>query len=198
MILVFMTVVGALAVGYLRGGRLRNLGQVHLNRGALVLVSVGAQGALAIVTAAGGPTGVVAAPLLLASHAALLAFVWCNRLLPGMPLVFAGFGLNAAVITANGGMPVSRDALLVVSDGLARTIEPGKHRMLADGDALTWLADIFPIPLLRTVVSAGDIVLAAGVAILVVSLMLAHPPPPGRRSARSLAEPVDGGGEPVP
>lgn len=182
MVLVLATVLGAGLVGYARGGRLANLGHVELRHGWLVLASVLPQAALAAVSAGDGPADALSVPLLLTSHAALLAFVVMNRLLPGMLLVFVGFALNAAVITANGAMPVARDALLAVSAGEATTITPGKHRLLAEGDVLTPLADIFAIPLLRTVVSAGDIVLAAGVGILVVNLLLRHRPPAGRRS----------------
>lgn len=182
MALVLTTVVGALLIGYVRGGRIANLAHVRLRRGWLVAVSVLAQGSLTAVAAVNGPVEALTWPVLLTSHLALLVFVWCNRLLPGMGLVFLGFGMNAAVITTNGAMPVARDALTAVSGGGATTIAPGKHRLLADGDTLVWLADILPIPVLRTVVSAGDVVLAAGVAILVVNLMLTFPPPPGRRS----------------
>lgn len=171
MVLVLATVLGAALIGYARGGRLANLGHVELRHGWLVFASVLAQVVLAAVTAMDGPAATVSAPLLLASHAALLAFVVSNRLLPGMLLIFAGFAMNASVITANGAMPVARHALLAVSGGTATTITPGKHRLLVDGDLLTPLADIFAIPVLRTVVSAGDIVLAAGVGILVVNLM---------------------------
>lgn len=188
MVLVLATVLCAALVGYARGGRLTNLGYVHLQHGWLVFASVVAQLALWGVSAAGGPVTTVSAPLLLASHAALLAFVICNRMLPGMLLVFAGFAMNAAVITVNGAMPVARDALLAVSGGEATTITPGKHRLLAEGDLLTPLADIFPLPVLRTVVSAGDIVLAAGVGILVVNLMAARSRPRGQRARPQQAE----------
>lgn len=211
MVLVLATVLGAIAFGYARRGRLGNLAYVELRHGWLVIVSVLAQATLAAVNLAGGPVTTVSAPLLLASHLALLAFVICNRLLPGMLLVFAGFVMNAAVITANGAMPVSVESLLTVSRGEANTITPGKHRLLVDGDILTPLADIFAIPVLRTVVSAGDIVLAAGVGILVVNLMLQHPRPVGRRarcaapghgrrpsSSSSAAKPVERRSEPLP
>lgn len=171
MVLVLATVLGAVLVGYARGGRLANLGHVDLRHGWLVFASVLAQVVLAAVATTGGPAATVSAPLLLTSHAALLAFVVSNRLLPGMLLVFTGFAMNASVITANGAMPVARHALLAVSGGETTTITPGKHRLLVDGDLLSPLADIFAIPVLRTVVSAGDIVLAAGVGILVVNLM---------------------------
>lgn len=207
MVLVLATVLGAIAFGYARRGRLGNLAYVELGHGWLVVVSVLAQATLAAVNVAGGPVTTVSAPLLLVSHVALLAFVVCNRLLPGMLLVFAGFAMNAAVITANGAMPVSVEALLTVSHGEATTITPGKHRILVDGDVLTPLADNFAIPVLRTVVSAGDIVLATGVGILVVNLMLQHPRPAGRRArsapgqARrppsSAAKPVERRSEPL-
>lgn len=182
MALVLTTVAGALLVGYARGGRLANLARVRLHRGWLVAVAVVTQALLTAVGALDGPVESLTGPVLLASHLALLVFVWRNRLLPGMALIFAGFAMNALVITANGAMPVSREALFAVSGGATTVIPPGKHRLLADGDSLVWLADIIPIPVLRTVVSAGDVVLGAGVAILVVNLMLAFPPPPGRRS----------------
>lgn len=187
MVLVLATVLGAVLLGYARGGRLANLGHVELRHGWLVFASVLAQMALAAVAALDGPTASVSTPLLLASHAALLIFVVYNRMLPGMLLVFAGFAMNAAVITANGAMPVAREALLAVSAGEATTITPGKHRLLADGDVLTPLADIFPLPVLRTVVSAGDIVLAAGVGVLVINLMAARSRSRGGR-ARIPAE----------
>lgn len=209
MVLVLATVLGAIAFGYARRGRLGNLAFVELRHGWLVVVSVLAQGALAAVKVAGGPVTAVSAPLLVASHGALLAFVVCNRLLPGMLLVFTGFAMNAAVITANGAMPVSAQALLTVSGGEATTISPGKHRLLVDGDVLTPLADVFAIPVLRTVVSAGDVVLAAGVGILMVNLMLRHPRPHGRRARgtgergatrrprSSAAQPIEGRPEPL-
>ncbi|MEX0658599.1 MAG: DUF5317 family protein [Egibacteraceae bacterium] len=187
MVLVLATVLCAVLIGYARGGRLANLGYVHLRQGWLVLASVVAQVVLAAVSMAGGPTAAMAPPMLLVSHVALLAFVVCNRILPGMLLVFAGFAMNAAVITANGAMPVARDALLAVSRGEATTITPGKHRLLAEGDLLTPLADIFAIPVLRTVVSAGDVVLAAGVAILVVNLMAVRSRPRGERAQSEQA-----------
>lgn len=184
MVLVLVTVLGAVLIGYLRGGRLTNLGHVEIRHGWLVLASVLAQGALAALSAVDQPVVSVFPSLLLASHLALLAFVVANRMLPGMLLIFLGFAMNAAVITANGAMPVSPEALAAVSGG-ATVITPGKHRLLTDGDQLTLLADVLALPVLRTVVSVGDIVLASGVGILVVNLMRCAPRPPGRRTRES-------------
>lgn len=180
----------ALVTGWARGGRLRNLGHVTLRSSWLVLVGFGAQVLLGLLTDRAGPEGVAGLPLLVVSQAALLAFLWRNRLQPGLPLVFLGFLLNAVVILANGAMPVSPAALEAVA-GRPVALVPGKHDLLRPGDPLPWLADVLPLPLLRMVVSVGDVVLAAGVGVLVVHLMHARPPGDDRRrrprSARAPA-----------
>jgi hypothetical protein len=172
-LLAFTVGVGLLA-GYARGGRLANLGRVDLHRTWLVGVAVVAQLLLTGFSATATPVHLVAPVLLLTSNLALIAFVWSNRLLPGMTLIFAGFALNALVITANGGMPVSREALIAVLGG-SGTFTPGKHRVLEPGDRLAVLGDVLPIPVLKAVVSIGDIVLAAGAGVLIANLMLRHP-----------------------
>jgi hypothetical protein len=189
MVLVLITVAGAIVAGYLAGGRLGNLGHVQLRRGWLLVVAVAAQVLLAVLAGA-GDVGAAGRLLLALSHLGVLGFLWSNRLLPGVPMSFVGFAMNAVVITANGAMPVSRGALLAISPAANVDFAVGKHRLLAHGDPFWFFADIIPLPLLRTVVSVGDVVLAAGVGILVVHLM--------RRPARhaeetSAAQPVEGG-----
>ncbi|HWB72567.1 MAG TPA: DUF5317 domain-containing protein [Egibacteraceae bacterium] len=186
MSLVVLAVVAAVGVGYGRGGRLSNLAHARLTRSWLVAAAVVAQGLLALLSAGGA--GMAGSLLLVASYGALLAFVWSNRFLPGMVLVFLGFGLNAVVIAVNGAMPVSRAALLAVGADPGE-LPPGKHRLLGPDDPLRPLADVLPVPLLHTVVSVGDLILAAGVAVLVANLMLARPPPPGRRARTDTGSP---------
>lgn len=192
MLLVALVLAGAVTAGWIAGGRLRNLGHVAVRWVPLVFIAVAFQAALAGVSALGGPTETLSLPLLAASHVALLGFIAANRILPGMALVFLGFALNAAVIVPNGAMPVSEEAYHAA--GGAEALEPGRHRLLEAGDALPWLADVLPIRPLRTVVSAGDVALAAGIAVLVPSLMRRYPPEPGRRRrprARVLRPPAD-------
>jgi hypothetical protein len=179
MVLVITVLAAAVIAGWVAGGRLRNLGHVRLRGVPLVFAAVGLQLALAALSLLDGPATLLSRPLLAASHVALLAFIAWNRLLPGMALVLVGFALNAAVIIPNGAMPVSESAYRTA--GGVETIEPGKHRLLDDDDHLPWLADVIPIRPLGTVVSVGDIVLSAGVAVLVPSLMRRYPAPPGRR-----------------
>lgn len=184
MVLVVLTVLGALGVGYLRGGRLRHLSDAPLRAGWIAMLAAGAQFLYGVAPQPGlGPV------LTSVSQAGLLAFLWLNRYLAGALLVALGSTLNTIVILANGAMPVSREALLKVSRHPAELAE-GRHRLLVDTDVLPWLADVVGLPLLNTVVSPGDVVLAAGVGLLVTNLML-----PRRRG--SAAQPVDGLREPL-
>jgi hypothetical protein len=179
MALVLLVLVVSLAVGWLAGGRVANLGHVELRAPWLVFLAVAAQLALAGLAAAGVTGTLVSRPLLAGSHLALLGFIALNRYRPGMLLVLVGLALNAAVIVANGAMPVSGEALLAL--GGPAVVEPGKHQLLTEVTRLPLLADLLPVPVLRSVVSVGDIILAAGVGILVVAQMRRFPPAPGRR-----------------
>ena len=173
MLLAAATLVPAVLIGYARGGRLHHLAEVRLAWLPAIGVAVAAQAGLAALAALGGPVDTVGRALLVASLAAVLAFVWANRHLPAMWLVAAGFALNAAVILPNGAMPVSPEAIAAL--GGDAVIDPGKHRLLSSDDVLPWLADVIPVPGLRIVVSVGDIALALGVAALVERLMRGQP-----------------------
>ena len=190
MLLVGVTLIVAVVVGLLRGGSLHQLSQTPLRSGWLAVGAAGVQLASGLI---GGPP-TVGVLLTLVSQALLLAFLWRNRLLPGAVLVAIGSTCNAAVIAANGAMPVSREAILKVARHPLE-LTGGRHRILEPGDALPWLADIIGLPALRTVVSVGDVVMAAGVGLIMVHLLQ----PPRRRppSERSAAEPGDGVREPL-
>lgn len=174
--MVFVGVVLVLAVlgGYLAGGRLRRLAHLDLRWPWLAVLAVVAQLVIAPL-----PDG-LAVPLLVASQLLLLAFILANHHLPGAWLIALGFALNAVVIDLNGGMPVAAEALRWLGGETA--VDPGKHRLLADGDLLTVLADVIPVPGLRIVISVGDLVLAAGVAWLVAAGMRRAPSPPAGAS----------------
>lgn len=173
MALVAVTMLGGLLTGWLRGGRLRNIGRTRLTGVSLIVVAVVAQIGLGVADVAGPPLAVA---LLGAAHAAVLAFLWANRLLPGITLLALGSLANAVVIVANGGMPVAPDALLRISRHPLELVG-GKHRLLEAGDTLPWLADVVALPALGQIVSVGDVFIAAGVGVLVAGLMT---PPPAK------------------
>ncbi|MPZ73211.1 MAG: hypothetical protein GEU74_08265 [Nitriliruptorales bacterium] len=180
MVLIVVTVAAGVIAGWVRGGRVRHIASASIRGGALVVAAALAQAVHAV-----APQPQVAVAMTGLSQVALLAFLWLNRFAAGALLVAMGSSLNAAVILANGAMPVSRDAIIAVSRRPYEVM--GRHRLLQPGDAFPWLADVTGLPLLRTVVSVGDVVLAAGAGMLVMWLM--RPP---RRPATSAADPVDG------
>jgi hypothetical protein len=181
-VLVVVTVAASVVLGWLRGGRLGNLNHLRLAGMWWLVLAASAQSVLYAVTRTGGPAETLALPLLAGAQVGLVGFVWANRLLPGILLVLLGSVANVAVIVANRGMPVSVEALATVTGGTS-DFQPGKHRLLEAGDPLWWLADVIALPLLRTVVSLGDVVLAAGIGLLVSTSMLRAPRPPGDASA---------------
>lgn len=167
---VVVVVVVGLAVGAVRGGRMTTLGHASLPGGGLV--------ATGLVAAVAGQLLALGSWPWMVALAALLGAAWRNRLRPGTGLVAAGLLMNAAVITANGGMPVSTAAAAAVGGAV---VADGLHVTLAPGDPLGLLADVVAVGPLEAVLSAGDLVLAAGAGVLMGDAMGA-----GRGARRGL------------
>ena len=86
-----------------------------------------------------------------------------------------GLALNFVVIGVNNGMPVSARALEVAGASAEGLAGEGtlKHHVMGPEDTLTPLGDVIGIPPpIGVVISIGDVLLYAGVAILVVVVML--------------------------
>lgn len=129
--------------------------------------------------------------LFLLSHLLLLVFVGRNRRQPAVVVVGLGIVLNLLVIIANGGfMPISPDTLARLNPGIEPHLLPlGSHLGDSKDIILTWgetrlwpLSDVlvlpppFPWP---TAFSLGDLVIAAGIVLLLQG--------PGPAPASSLA-----------
>ena len=181
-----LAVAAGLGIGLLAGGRLQFLGSRNLRRWPLLLAGLAAQ------PLSGRLDGDVSTVLLVGSYALLLAFALANVAVVGMWLVATGIALNLVVIAANSGMPVRPSALRaagVVDAGAVSGLPlAAKHHLERPSDRLVVLADIIPVSPLREVVSFGDVVMAVGVADVVVHLLR---PVAGRRAR------TPGGGEPV-
>ena len=139
--LILVTFSLAIVLGYLLGGRLRNLGSIRLRLPWVGLAAVGLQ-----LVPANGPLG---SALLFTSFALLLVVGVANRRVPGFGLVVAGLCLNFLVIAVNDGMPVTAEA--VVASGQADTLDDlraggAKHHLATADDELLFLADRFGIP----------------------------------------------------
>lgn len=162
----------AVVISLLRGGRLRRVADAPLRGSWLLALGLGIQLVVDISAMRGAGSGgpVLALVALLSGQLAVLVWVVRNWQLPGMTLIAVGLGLNTAVIAANGAMPVDPSAIDAL--GLEGTPVPvGRHTLLTEATRLAWLADVVPIPWLRSIVSAGDLVLAAGLLPLTHALM---------------------------
>ena len=169
MLLLVAVLLGAVAAGSLRGGRLRSLARLELRSPGLVLAAVLTQLAGALAGSVAYVAGLAGSALLAA------AFLARNRSLRGTGLVALGLLANALVVAVNGAMPVSaRAAALAGADVTAVAAGgDGRHELLGPQTRLRVLADVLPVPLPPTpsVASAGDVLVAAGLARLVVTAM---------------------------
>ncbi|MDP9295148.1 MAG: DUF5317 family protein [Actinomycetota bacterium] len=168
MILLVSVVLASIGLGYVLGGRLSGFERFRLRWWPLAFLGLALQ--LAPV-----PAGLATASLIV-SYVFLLMFTAANVRAPGVPLILIGLALNLAVITPNGGMPVSKDAL--VRSGQVSTLEDlrngggVKHHLEGPGDVLTPLADIIAIGApFDQVASVGDAFVYAGLIWLVVAVM---------------------------
>lgn len=157
-------VVIGLALGLLARGDLWRV--AHLRPRWLPLFSVALVLRIASVTAPGDDFQRLSYAL---SLWALALVSVANLTLPGARLIAAGIALNSIVVTANGGaMPVASDSVAAAG----RNIPLDRLHLIADADTpLSWLGDIFPVSLLRSVYSIGDVILAGGVVILIFKTM---------------------------
>jgi hypothetical protein len=170
MFILYAVVIG-LVVGLLAGGKIASIGDLRFRWAPLVLVGFGAQVLLfsdAVATRIGdlGPVLYVASTLL------VVIAVVRNGTIPGMPLVALGAACNLAAIVANGGfMPASPAAMAAL--GKAAPAIYSNSAIVAE-PALAPLTDIFALPSwlpFHNIFSLGDVILAAGVAMVIVIAM---------------------------
>lgn len=166
MILLLSLPLGA-ALGLAAGGRLSGLKQLKL-RGELILIALLVMQGLLPLVSAGGVARTVLYWVWALTFPLMTGVCIANVRVPGMALAGAGLALNAAVILLNSGMPVLPDAVAIAGGSIAALKNMDFAHTVATGTTLLpALADALPIPGLpgmRGVASAGDVLLASGVA----------------------------------
>ena len=171
--LMVICMAAILAVGYLLGGRLRNVADLQLRWPGLALVGL----ALQFVT---GPGDTVPLACLYLSFVLLIMFTVANIRVFGFPLILAGVMCNLLVIGTNGGMPVSAHALVASDQGqflgdLENNPYP-KHHLATEDDLLRFLGDVIPVPTpVAQAISLGDILTYGGVGMVIVGAMRTMP-----------------------
>jgi len=166
--LILLAVAGATVAGLLAGGTFRGFPSVGLRSAWLALAGV----VLQFLPVDGTPGSL----LLFASFAALLAFVILNLRAPGFALILAGLALNALVIVANSGMPVTRHALVASNQSatLADLVDHGgsKHHLAGDKTVLLPLADVIALGApIDQAISIGDVCVQLGAVWFIVFAM---------------------------
>ena len=176
MFLFFAVIAAALVIAVLIGGDVRRLSQIKIRHLELLLAAFAVKVAVALLGTTHSQVAVTfARPLNVIGAILLLAVVWFNRRIPGALLFGAGLTLNLIVILAFGGrMPVllphdvdpNSPVLALLKGGL----DP-LHVALAHPQGLWFIGDIFTIPGLgghSSLVSIGDLLMAVGVAWLII------------------------------
>jgi uncharacterized protein DUF5317 len=161
-----------LLLGLALGGRLSGLGNIKFRWGMLAVAGFAVQ-----VILFSGPVseriGDAGPVVYVASTALVLAAVLANLRLPGMALVAIGAASNLAAILANGGyMPASHSAAAVGPDGI---VVYSNTRVIAS-PALEPLTDVIVLPdwlPFTNIASIGDLLIGAGIAIVIASSMRA-------------------------
>jgi hypothetical protein len=177
MFVLIAALMAGLVAGYAMGGRLRNIEQFHIRLPWLAIVALALQFvAFSPLRGSLGESGVVAIHFV--SYALLVWFVIVNRQHAGIVVAGAGLLMNLLVIALNGGyMPASRDALEVSGEQYAGATA-NNSTVIHAGTRLWFLGDVFAIPdgtILANVFSIGDVLIIAGVAILIAAAMRTAP-----------------------
>ncbi len=160
-----VAIVLGLVVGLVTGGSIDNFSRVRFRWPLVLLVAVVIR------------EGVLLTPLnhvdgaqyvYLAALAAIVAWtIWHFDLLPGVWLISAGGALNLLVIGVNGArMPVAP----ALAGSLLRRGEIAQYTLMGGGTNLNSLGDWISVPPFPEAYSPGDIVIAAGLAVVVFFL----------------------------
>jgi hypothetical protein len=185
-----LSCAAGLVIRFATRGRLTTAPRHRFRSSWLVVAALVVQLVGALVSSGSGYAVALMASALLAG-----TFVVRNIGIPGLALVGAGLTANALVVLLNGAMPVSlRAAESAGLDELALNLAADpRHELLTDATVLPWLGDVVPVPLpLRPdVVSVGDLLVAIGVALLLIRWLVAGPEPGTRaRRRRPIEQPV--------
>jgi hypothetical protein len=156
--------------GWLTGGRPRRIRGHRLRSPAIALAAGSALFCEPLVASSlphAYPTALVLSALLLAQFAAR------NLQVPGVPLAALGLLLNAAVVVANGSMPVESAAAARAGVGVISAGADQRHALAGPRTRLHTLDDrvAVPLPGHREIDSLGDVALAAGLGLCVFTAL---------------------------
>jgi Family of unknown function (DUF5317) len=165
-----LVAVIALAAALCRPRALAALQRVSLRRSWLLPAALALQ--VLVVNVLPGLPHTVGVVVHLVSYALVAAFLALNLRLRGMPLVVAGTAANAVTIAVNGGVLPASASALRAAGWSPDTADFANSAALAS-PRLAFLGDNYVTPAwvpLGNVYSIGDVVIAAGIVVLVFGL----------------------------
>jgi len=161
-----LVIVISIALGALRGGKLRNLTEIRVKLWWLLPLGFLV---LSIANFLPPEYHTAAVALILFSYVPLLVFVLLNRNSSGIWIAGIGILMNFTVIVVNAGMPVLAEAAAIAGGGDVDLVLGAKHVLLTTDTVLPFLADVIPVP--RSVLSLGDVFLAIGLGVFLEDQM---------------------------
>lgn len=163
----------AIILGYILGGRIKNLENINLKAIYLIFISFGLEFIIVMCMRKNLLSiGTITFLLDVIMYSLLMIFVILNRKNICIVIMGIGFLLNAVPIFLNGGaMPVSQEAIRIL--GFSSNISSeGLYRTMESGTRLWFLGDIIPISFISSfIISIGDIVTSLGLILLIVTGM---------------------------
>lgn len=170
----------ALVAGALAGGGLPRLAELRLRW--LWLLGLALALRITAVQLRGNDLvdGNVASMAFIGVYFLLFAWLWGNWRVPGLQVAAVGIGMNAVAIMLNGGaMPIWAGAFETAGFSIGQLANDPFHELLTTDSIATFISrgglfgDVvpIPIPLIRDVVSIGDVLLALGIVWAIVSAM---------------------------
>jgi hypothetical protein len=175
---VLYAVLAGLIVGLLPGGSFAGLAELRIRWGGLILGGLIVQ--VVLFSAPVAERVHELGPLIyVVSTGAVLSAVFRNWRITGLPMVAVGAASNAAAILANGGfMPAGADAMRVLGASFPTIYS---NSSVVAHPALVGLTDIFAIPRplpFANVFSIGDVIIALGIAMVLIAAMRERDPQP--------------------
>lgn len=179
-------VLVGIALGIACGGSLRRLEDTRLRFAWPVLIVFVVQG-VARGRIAGASPSALGVVVWVLSCVALLALLLPEWRRDGVWIAGLGIALNLLVVLLNGGMPIAQEGLTARIDATPTTVlSKGFYQMAGPGTLFGAAGDVLPFFTsgYRILASPGDVLLALGVAILVVGGTM------GRHGPQSAAPPT--------
>jgi hypothetical protein len=168
-----ISIAAAIVLGYIFGGRIKNLENIKLKAIYLIFISFGLELLIVICMGKGlfriGTTTYILDVIM---YSMLLIFVILNKRNINISIMGVGFLLNSIPIFLNGGaMPVSQEAIKIAGFNPNISSE-GLYTIIDSSTRLWFLGDIIPIRFISSfIISIGDIFTAIGLILLIITGM---------------------------